>query len=532
MKRIKISSLLPLFLLALFSACTEEWDNHFTINEESVNVKLWDTLKSMNEYSEFIKYIELTHFDTIIKSPITKTLFIPDNEAFLEYTSKDTTGLRETLAYHIMPTFFMLRNIGTNQQKRVETYFKKFALIENMNGTFYFDGIEISKSSPAFQDGKFYEIGKVINPKPNLYENLKWNNPAIYRYINLQDSIILDREKSTPYGFNESGETVYSDSVTSIINLFEEEYFPISEEFRTISATLVIPDKSSYENALDNMCLSLGGSFKSHEDIPEEWQNDILIPALLYKGTYGGFLYASDFSKKIIVNILGDTLYRDFEINPESLSICSNGWIYSYATFSVGDSLYRRNILEPERLVQSLGSNRYIWIDKGVKVEGNVNFQPKKQEIKGASNDSVVNVKFDKNFNGDYAVTFTMKNVFPKKYRLVWRTQYLNSGVFSIYVNGEKIPLGLFQVEDFDTYSILMDDGFYSAKGFITGEYIKNYPDSRGFCDVDGYVENLSQYGNVTIKIEYQGPGQGPSFGTDNGLSIDYIGLLPAPELD
>jgi hypothetical protein len=40
---------------------------------------------------------------------------------------------------------------------------------------------------------------------------------------------------------------------------------------------------------------------------------------------------------------------------------------------------------------------------------------------------------------------------------------------------------------------------------------------------VDAWVENLTDYGDVDVRIEYQGPG----LGFENGLSIDYIGLFP-----
>ena len=108
-----------------------------------------------------------------------------------------------------------------------------------------------------------------------------------------------------------------------------------------------------------------------------------------------------------------------------------------------------------------------------------------------------------------------MKHVFPQKYRIVWRTQYRLAGVYSIYINGVKILLGLDQLEEFDTIDLI--NGFYSVSGQLL------YPDRKGFCDVDAWVENLTDYGDVDVRIEYQGPG----FGFENGFSIDYIGLFP-----
>lgn len=510
----KTSGFILLIIIILFTACTVEWEDHYGDVEKSVNVKLWDTLKTLSQYSEFVKSMEFLKLDTVIESSNSKTLFIPTNEAFIEYFNGDTTGFRETMAYHIVPTFFLLQNVETNNSRKLKTYFEKYALIQNIDNIFYFDGIEIINSSSLFLDGKFYETGKVVNPTPNLYEYLRWNNPPIQKYVDLQDTVILDMEKSKPLGFNEQGETIY-DSVTIISNLWEDEYFPISEEFRDIFATLVIPDQVSYEAALDEMSQKLGGIFVSHEDIPADWQNSVLIPDLLYRGTFGGLWYPVDFEKEIIVNIISDTINFNIDIDTASRKICTNGWVYNYASFSIGDTLYLRHILEPEDLVENIGYNKFSWIEEGVTVEGNLNYLPVEQMILGASNDTIVSVKFDKGYSGDYALTFTLKHVFPKKYRMVWRTQYRLSGLFSVYINGVKILLGLDQLEEFDT--IELTDGFYSVSG------IKLYPDKKGFCDVDAWVENLTDYGDVDVRIEYQGPG----LGFENGLSIDYIGLFP-----
>jgi uncharacterized surface protein with fasciclin (FAS1) repeats len=301
----KNPGLIILLILLLFTACTVEWEDHYGNAEKSVNVRLWDTLQNLDNYSEFVKSMQFLKLDTIINSSAAKTLFIPTNEAFIEYLDGDTTGFRETMAYHIIPTFFLLQNVENNHSRKLKTYFEKFALIQNLDNVYYIDGIKIVSSSSLFLDGKFYEIERVVIPKPNLYEYLRWNNPPIKKYIDLQDTVILDMVKSKPLGFNELGETIY-DSVVTISNRWEEEYFPISKEFRDIYATMIIPDQLTYDAALDNMSEALGGRYLSHEDIPSDWQNSILIPELLYQGTFGGLWNPEDFKKEIIVNIVSD----------------------------------------------------------------------------------------------------------------------------------------------------------------------------------------------------------------------------------
>jgi hypothetical protein len=398
-------------------------------------------------------------------------------------------------------------------ERKLQTLSEKFALIENIENTYYIDGIEIINSSPLFMDGKFYEISQVLVPRPNLYQYLQRNNPAIHKYIDTQDTIVLDMELSTRIGFDEQGRTIY-DSVTSVLNFYEQEYFPISKEFRDFTATLVLPDQIFYEFALDEMAGNLGGDFNSHEDIPAEWQNNVLIPLLLHKGTYGGSLAPEVFMEKYLPNINGDTIVIDFEIDPESRTICSNGLAYHYASFTIEKSLYLNKVLEAETHVDFLGLGRYSW-KEDVKVEGNLSFRPDVQELASASNDTVVNIDFGNNYRGKYALTFKLENIFPRKYRFVWRTNYRFAGMYSVYVNGEKIKLGLVEYEEYDTYNLI--NGFFSVEGY------KVYPDKSGVCNVDGWVNNIDEYGDVTIKLEYLGPGSTTS---SNGLYIDHLSLL------
>lgn len=494
----------------IFSSCTDEWENHYKETSEGVDINLWTALKSKEQYSEFVKYIEQFKLDTFIQNSHAKTLFIPTNESFTEYFKSDTTGFKKTIYYHIVPTFFVLRSV--EGKRKLQTLSEKYALIESFRSTYFFDGCEITGASQLFMNGKYYEISEVVKPSPNLYEYIKLNNPPISKYIDLQDTVILDLDKSKPLGYNERGQLIY-DSVTTITNHFEEEYFAISKEHRDFSATLVIPDQTNYEAALDEMAQKLGGTFSSHEDIPAKWQNESLIPILLNKGTYGGLKDHIDFKLRKVANIKGDSIKTDFEINPDSRIICSNGLIYNYASFSVGDSLYLENIIEGEALCDEIGLNRFAWNEK-VNVERDESFQPVISRVRGASNDTVVNVEFSSNYLGKYSVAFKMKNVFPTNYRLVWRTNYRTPGEYAIYVNGEKVKLGLTQQESYDTYNLR--DGFFSVLGY------KLYRDDKGFCDVDGWVNNITEFGDVTIKIEYIGPGQG----SQGGLSIDYIALL------
>lgn len=491
----------------VLSCCEEKWDEHYSVKEENVGLELWEVLKSTERFSEFVKIIEFYELDSIIDSSNPTTLFIPNNEAFEEYMAGDSTGLSVTIKYHLVNGLFQLQSI--DGQYRLRTYSEKFALIEKLNNTYYFDETEIIKSSPLFKNGKYYEVAKVVEPKLSLYEYLKFNHPAFGNYIDTQDSTILNREESEPLGYDEFGRTIY-DTVSYEINVFEEEYFRISDESRSLTATLVIPGKESYEEALDEMASNLNSSeISNFKDIPVEWQNEILIPRLLHKGIFGGSLDQDFFNQLKYTNVRGDSIVRDFEIDPDSRIVLSNGIIYNYNSFTVKDSLYLYNKVEGESLIKPLGVNRFSWDETLVEFSCTNCVQPIKQRVPTASNDSVIDVSFAPGYEGSYSISFQMDYVFPGTYRGVWRSNYITSGLFNVYVNGEKV------VEEFDTRSLI--EGIFS----VDPNLYKLWPDELGYNEIDFWVD-IEEYGSVEFTLEYIGPGSS----TSNGLVMDYVGLF------
>ncbi len=130
----------------------------------------------------------------------------------------------------------------------------------------------------------FYSM-KVVEAKPNLYEFFAVENPILRDYIDAQDSIVLDKEKSDPIGFNEKGDIIY-DTVANVVNKFEELYFPVKQESRYESATIVFPLSDDYNNALTEMAQTMNsGGLQDYRDIPVEWQNRVLIPYSTQSGS-------------------------------------------------------------------------------------------------------------------------------------------------------------------------------------------------------------------------------------------------------
>lgn len=492
--------------------CNDTWGEHYDTKPETVDQYLWDVIKANDDASKFAELMEQYELDSIFKEEYNDvyTLFIPSNNAIDGYTGELN---KEVTAYHILKHFIQPNNIAG--QRKIQTLLLKFAQFENTDQTYLYDNIPVSYTSPLYIDGRYFIIDEVATPKPSLYEYIAENIPALKLFIDEQDSIILDKELSKPLGFDDMGNTIY-DSVITVLNLFEEEFFEVSEEFRLKTATLVFPTKGQYEAALTEVALNLTGSgYENHEDIAEEWQQEVLIPHLLNKGVFDNQRESSEFQRDTLVNILGENVIIDFR--PEDLVECSNGYAYSYANFEVLDSLYLSPLRnEGEFLLKTIGKDRFTWQDEVTLSSGDEVFTPDADFVNTASNDSILNIKFPKGYDGEFTLEFNSIPMFPRKYLVVIRTHMDFGGIYDIYVNDEL-------VKTWDYYNFARFRGIIPS--VVPGVRYKN--DGR-YNKFDFWVENITEYGPAKIRIEYKGPGNV----LNNGFVLDYIEFVTEEMMD
>jgi len=496
----------PLIILGAILLCScsrEEWEEHYNNYEEHVNMELWDAVREEPRYSNFVEYMEEYRLDSLFESELSFTLFIPDNDA-LESLNDTTSSVDIILANHISETVFMTRNVETS--RKVQTLRGKFAIIDRTAAGYTYEGQLIEYSSPLYLDGKFYEIAEIAYPRLKLYEYITVFCPTVKEFINNKDSVYLDKSLSTAVSFDEHGNTIY-DSIFGVVNIFERDYFAVSQEHRDKSATLILFTQEQYNDALDEMAGILGAGYNNHEDIPGKWQSEVLLPDILNKSLFYGILNYSDF-KQTMVNIAGDTVVIDpGNINPDSKYRCSNGLVYSYYGFMVPSDLYHGIIqIEGEELIDSIGVGRYAW-KEDIIVSGYL-AEPVKNFSLEASEKYLLNIALPRRYDGIYTVSFQFINVFPMKYRLEWRANNRPSGNYAVYINDQMIG-------EFDTYELR------SVVISVTGE---SFIPEGGYNSKDWWVDNITEFGDVTVRIEYLDPGSSSS----NGLNIDYVALIPA----
>jgi hypothetical protein len=511
---LRLSAIVLVSVLFLLGCENKEWDRYYQDQPETVDQNIWEVIQADEELSMFAGYIKEFKYDTLFKTNDPYTLFIPTNDALTGLL--DTGSMTRTiLDYNISRHFLQSRDISG--KRKVQMFGEKFALFERSGNRIYLDGIELTFESPLYRNGKYFVMDRVAVPRPNLYEFYAINNPVLKDYIDSQDSIILDRERSRPIGFDESGNTIY-DTVAIEYNKFEEEFFPVSEEFRFKTATIVFPLEDDYNAALDEMAHSLGTVYQDHTDIPKVWQNEILIPYLLEHGVFENMIEPSEFilpprkDTLKMKNILGDSVVIDYQ--PVDKTICSNGYAYNYRDFEVPDTLFTGSYrFEGEWLLLRIGLNKYAWDPEETTVVSDASFPPLRELVPTASNDSILRVLFNTGYSGTFSLEFNVENLFPRKYLMVVRTHMYVGGIYDIYVNDELVMT-------MDWYDYVRNREVWWSV------YAGVYRPEGGYNRFDCWIENKLAYGQTKIRFDYRGP----AGVVNNGLVIDYIEFFPFDE--
>jgi hypothetical protein len=508
-----LKHIIGVLLIVLLIGCNDRWDKHYSTEIATINENVWDAIQRDTNLSKFVGLVRKYNFDTLFVNNKTYTFFIPSNTALTDFIDSASTT-SALLRYNISEFFILSENISG--LRKIQTLGKKFALFNKVGKNSFFDGVPLNFESPLYLNGKYYIMDALALPKLNLYEYFALNNLVFKSYIDDLDTIILDKTKSRPIGFDEFGNTIY-DTVAIIKNRFEMKFFPIKQESRYKSATIVFPKTEDYNEGLNLMAQTLGGNYHDYRDIPMNWQKKILIPYLLEHGVFENMMeepeFLLDLSKNNdtikLKNILGDSVVIKYEVAEKAL--CSNGYAYNYKEFKVPDTLWNSTYrFEAEHLVRNIGTGRWAWKDDVI--VSNKAFAPVQDKIIGASKDSTLRVMLTPNkYNGTYTVEFNIDRLFPRKYLMVVRTNSNYGGKYRVYVNGTLL-------KTIDYFSLT--GSFYNS--VIPG--IRYLPTTNRYISYDLWVENLTTYGEAKIKFEYYGPSTNVAY---SALVLDYIDFKP-----
>ena len=500
-------------LSSLFFGCQREIDDYFyKETEASVDVDIFTLLKENADYSQFVGLLERYQIDTLLSKGKIYTFFVPNNNA-MDHIKDGILGDKELVEYLITESFVNLNQVL--DQKLIQTKGGKFGLIEAKGNSGYtFDGTAIVKGSPLANNGRYYEIAEVVQPKPNLYQYIAATNPFYRSYLDSQDSVYLDKVLSKPIGYTEAGLTVY-DTVMTRVNLFETFYFPVSEEFRDYKATMLLFTQEQYDRALGIVSGNLNIPVNN---ISNAWQNEVLMPYLIKQSVFRNTLPFSAFSNGRAKNILPDSVYvTPKNIVPEYFA-SRNGRAFKFVDSQIPESLYKVNDTIPMgSLLFDKGSGLWGWNEEVV-VTGQ-KFNPVRIANSYSIFGNILLVDMGNNFTGKFSLAYKHENIFPAKYKLTVRANVSKTGVYNIYVNGKQYPVDINDGKgpqyDFDFFNL--------RSGVISSVTNKFYPFVNNFCLFDILVDNITSYGNVEVKLDFVSPS--PRNKTNCGLNIDFISL-------
>jgi hypothetical protein len=499
-------------LSILFFGCQQDIEDYFYKDTEvSVDTDILSLLKENPDYSKFVALLEEYKVDTLLNKGKIYTFFVPNNNA-MDNMEEQTLGNKELIEYLMTESFVNLNQISG--QSKIQTQGTKFALIEALGSAYTFDGIPIVKGSPLTNNGRYYEIEKVAQPKPNLYQYIAATNEFYRSFLDSQDSTYLDKELSTPIGYTDDGLTIY-DTVLTTVNLFEENYFPVSEEFRDYKATMLLFTQEQYDGALDIISDELGIPVQS---IPSRWQNEVLMPYLIEQSVFRNALPYAAFATGRAKNILGDSV----DVVPQNIDPkffeCSNGRSYNFIDFKIPEKLYKvKDTISMASLLFNKGSGLWGW-NEDVAVTGQA-FNPLRVANANSTFGNTLLIDMGANFNGNFSVAYKHKNIFPAKYKLTVRANVSKTGVYNIYVNGKQYPVdindGNGPQPDFDFFNL--------RNGVISSVTNQFYPFVNNFCRFDILVDNITEFGDVEVKLVYAGSSQRNK--NNSGINIDFIAL-------
>lgn len=512
-----------LILLLATASCNDAQDEYYNSDtEETVNMTVLELIDQTEQFSTFSRLFREYHLDTLFSLDKTNTLFIPSDDVFEQRTPifLDTLAV---LRYYATASYINVAHIPGNAV--VQTVGKKYVTITNTGASVMYDNAEVNYESPLCSDGKFYGISAFVQPRPNIYEYIAATNDFYKDFIDAQDTMYLD-PNSTPIGYDEDENTIY-DTIWIEENTFEKEYFPISQELRDSKATLLLFTGEQMESALEDVKSDLGLS--SIDDIPSVWINDIMMPAITQGSVFARELQPADYASGMVKNIQGDSV----AVNADDISStpfqCSNGLAYGYTNFVIPQELYfGTDTIHSTDLVVEKTATEYTW-GPDVKVKGLPYIPTPEVTFYQKIGRHAVSVPLKE--TNEFEMTATFSNMFPNQYLLICNVKTDPSGVFKIYANDQLLDVtikkgfayGGTTTKDYIDIHDLRNQGSTSSPNTIKYVSDKRYSFDEGFRTFEVLIENVDTYGDVEIKIEYDGPS--PDNMSNQGLILNYMTL-------
>lgn len=212
-KRINFQIVFSLLVIGFFQSCNDDWNQHFTAKYDFVSNKtIWDEIKSNPELTIFARILEENNYDQILSNSQMYTVWAPTDSSLIEIDFRNRDIVTEFIENHIARfSYSILGNID----EKITMLNDKVIKLKFENGKYMFGNIEIISRNKVVNNGILHIIKSELEFYPNIWEFLPKETgiDSICKYLYSFNQLIFDEKNSIPGDVNESGQTVYLDSV-------------------------------------------------------------------------------------------------------------------------------------------------------------------------------------------------------------------------------------------------------------------------------------------------------------------------------
>ena len=244
-------------------SCSDTWDEHFDAHDiVSSDIEIYrgdaaSYLREQPELSDMKALFENTGILSSLTADDTYTLIVCDNDHFdRSVITDDSAFVENSISDIYLSPDKLTQNFGIETRYQTLNDRKNLRVHLREDGT-YIDDYKIEKKVKA-DNGYIYYINGTIKLRRSMYEYIHslGDNYSLFKKLVAQyEESYFDSENSTPDGFDDMGNIVYSDSVIAVRNTLMDRYTETGLPYwdmrsENYSSTLFVPSNAMIERAL------------------------------------------------------------------------------------------------------------------------------------------------------------------------------------------------------------------------------------------------------------------------------------------
>jgi hypothetical protein len=229
-------------------SCTDKWDTYYNQTALETNGQdLFTTIKADSTLSKFARMLEVTHYDKVLASSSSFTVFAPTNTALIGYNVEDSAAAVVVVTNHIA---ISSEGVPAGGPKMVSMLNRKYISFQKSGDDFIFGDFKLIKKDILCKNGVLHSIDGVVPFFQNIYQALQKDTAlsTVYKYFKSYEIKTYDLSKSIYLGVNDKGQKTY-DTLWTVTNFALKYYGRIDLEDSVY--TCVVPTNDAYKKAFN-----------------------------------------------------------------------------------------------------------------------------------------------------------------------------------------------------------------------------------------------------------------------------------------